>query len=290
MKTTLYRLFFLFIALSLHGLVIAQLPYEVVMVRGKVSYKGQELKRGDRLELPDLDVASNMQEEAGQLDFGADQDFLQLLDASRRKIVVIPAQAVKPGRDLMLATRGVKYIRSDFEFQRAFSPGESALVLLTEDTVLCRGLEQYRFSGPIQLVAQYDLEGETCQQVLGQNDTLFLTRSHLFGGIGPDGNETLNSFEMNEIRLFLVDVTNGEVTPLEPDIAPFRLYFLDDIIAFFASARFEGLVMDKDAVYQMLVSNLITLRQIQQAFGIFTPEEAREWLKEKIEKAYLQYD
>lgn len=290
MKTTFFPLFFLIIAFSLPGLVIAQLPYEVVMVRGIVSYKGQELRRGDKLDLPDLDMALHMQQETTQLDFGTNQDFLQLLDASRRKIVVIPAQAVKPGRDLMLATRGVKYICSDFEFQRAFTPGESALVLLKEDTVLCRGLEKYGFDGDVHLLARYELEGETCEQIFGKNDTLFLTRSYLFGGNGPDGNKTLNSFEMNDIRLFLVNVSSGEEAPLEPEIAPFRLYFLDDIIAFFASSRFEGLVMDKDAVYQMLVPNLISERQIQRAFGIYTPEEAREWLNEKIEQAYLRYE
>jgi hypothetical protein len=286
MKRGFFLLVFQFIMLNSAVNGFAQFPYEVVMVRGKVTYNGQELKRGDKLELSDLSDALNMQGEFARMDFGSGQDFLQLLDASRRKIVVIPAQAANPGRDLMLATRGVKFIRSDFEFQRAFNPGESALVLLTEDTVLCAGLDKYRFSGPVQLVARYDFDGALFESVIGHNDSLFLTRRHLFGGRGSDGEGLQNSFETKDLKLFLVNSDTGQETKLEDEIAPFQLYFLDDILSFFASAQFDGMVMDKEAIFHLLVPRMVSERQIQRTFGIYSSEEASNWLLDKIDQAF----
>lgn len=261
------------------------IPYEVVMVRGKVHYDGIELKRGDRLELPDLDEAANMQAEIKNIEFGSPADVLHLLDVGRRKIVVVPAQAVRPGRDLMLATRGIKYIRSDFEFQRAFAPGESVIALLSEDTLICRGLQEYRFTGDEVLVASFVFQDEEITNLIGRNDTLFLTRDRLFGIETDQGRHIINSFEVSDISLFLVKRDSLGIAARQLDIQPFSLYFIDDMIHYFVAVRYDELGMDQTTIYNLLVPNFITERQIQREYSLLTPEEARQWLMEKIESA-----
>ncbi len=63
--------------LFMQGLMAAS--YEVVMVRGRVVYKGTELKRGSRIEAADLDIAGNMKQEMLNFTFGASSDEVQLL-------------------------------------------------------------------------------------------------------------------------------------------------------------------------------------------------------------------
>jgi hypothetical protein len=283
-----YRLIFplLFVLFLLNSFVVfSGIPYEVVMVRGKVEYSGQELKRGDRLQLPDLDVAANMQSEIKNIEFGSSADVLHLLDLGRRKIVVVPAQAVRPGRDLMLATRGIKYIRSDFEFQRAFTPGESVIALLSEDTLICRGLQKYRFTGDEVLVASFEYQGQEFSNIIGRNDTLFLTRNNLFGIENGEGRRQINSFEVSNISLVWVNSESLEFAARQLDIKPFSLYFLDDMINYFVAVRYDGIGMDRDAIYNMLVPNFVTERQIQREYNLLTAEEARQWLFEKIDTA-----
>ena len=41
----------------------AGIPYEVVLVKGKVNYKERALKRGDRIMLHDMDIKENMNKE-----------------------------------------------------------------------------------------------------------------------------------------------------------------------------------------------------------------------------------
>jgi hypothetical protein len=269
-----------------HLATASEIPYEVVMVRGKVSYNGEELNRGDRIQLPDLEQAGNMQDQLQKFSFGSNNDALHLLDVGRRKIVVVPAQAVRPGRDLMLATRGIKYIRSDFEFQRAFTPGESVIALLSEDTLICRGLHKYRFTGNEVLVAHFEYQGQEFSRIIGRNDTLFLTRNHLFGIDTEQGRRLINSFEVSSISLALVNSSSIGYDARLLDIQPFNLYFLDDIISYFVAVRYNGIVMDQGAIYHMLVPNFVTERQIQREYSLLTAEEAQQWLYEKINAAF----
>ena len=285
MKATNHFFFSLLFAFLLIIPGFSQITYQVVMVKGQVIYDEMELKRGDRIELEDLDEGSNLRDQLQYFSFGSDKDALHLLDVDRRKIVVVPAQAVRPGRDLMLATRGIKYIRSDFEFQRAFTPGESVIALLSEDTLVCRGLQKYRFTGNEFLVAVFKYQGWEFKNIIGRNDTLFLTRDNLFR-IDPDkGLDPVNSFEISNIRLFITKYDSLGIASRELDIQPFSLYFLEDMINYFVAASYDGIIMEPDDIFNMLVPNFITEKQIQREYNLLTAEKARQWMYEKINSA-----
>jgi hypothetical protein len=198
----------------------------------------------------------------------------------------VPAQAVRSGRDLMLATRGIKFIRSDFEFQRAFSPGDDVIALLSEDTLICRGLNKYRFSDNSLLAAVFNYQGREFLNIIGRNDTIFLTRNHFFDIDSGFGLGSVNSFEVSNIRLVIVDKSRPEFAVRDLEIPPFNLYFLDDIITYFVAANYDGLIMNPEDIFNMLIPNFISERQIQREINLLSVEEARKWLNEKIIAAF----
>ena len=53
---------------------VAGMPYEVVMVKGKIYYQNKELKRGDKLMLADLDMKENMDMEYSTFTFVSNSD------------------------------------------------------------------------------------------------------------------------------------------------------------------------------------------------------------------------
>jgi hypothetical protein len=284
MKTR-FILFFVWLCTSsiVTSGVFAGHPYEVVLVKGKVNYKDRELKRGDKLILTDMDIRENMNREYSHFSFGTNSDEVHFLDVERRKIILISARINKQGRDLMLATRGIKFVRSDFEFQRAFSPENGVLTLLAEDTLICTGLDVYRFTQNTKLAVGYQWNGLEIFQEIGHNDTLFLTRHSLFSIDTPEGPVQLNSFEIEKINLYLLNDTSSHAKTILPDIQPFSLYFLNDIIQYYAQVKHDGIGMDANTVFQMIMPDLIGSRQIQREFGMLNEQEAKQWLKMRIE-------
>ena len=260
----------------------AGIPYEVVLVKGKVNYKERALKRGDRIMLHDMDIKENMNKELSYFSFTANSDEVHLLDVERRKIVLLSARTNKQGRDLMLATRGIKFIRSDFEFKRAFSPENGVLTLLAEDTLICIGLKDYSFGQNERLIAGYHWNGMEILKEIGRNDTLFLTSNSLFSINIPEGTVRVNSFEIEKISLYLIDDSSAQEKTILPDINPFSLYFLNDIIQYYAQVKHDGIRMDTNMVFNMIMPNLISSRQIQREFGMLNEEEAMQWLETRI--------
>jgi hypothetical protein len=265
---------------------IAGMPYEVVLVKGKVHYQHKELRRGDKLMLADLDSKENMSKEYSNFTFDSNSAEVHLLDVGRRKIIPVSARINKQGRDLMLATRGIKYIRSDFEFRRAFSPENGVLTLLAEDTLICTGLKEYRFSQDSRLIAAYHWNGIEIKQEIGHNDTLFLTRRQLFSINTPEGQVQINSFDVDKISLLIVNAPPANDIQNLPDIQPFSLYFLNDIIQYYAQVRHEGIGMDINTVLNLIMPGLIGSRQIQREFGLLNEEEARQWLETRIKNIF----
>jgi hypothetical protein len=264
---------FLFLGHHVLPATCAEVNYEVVLVRGQVIYKGVELKRGVKIEIPDLDIAANMKLEIQNFSFGSASDEVQLLDKARRKIVLVSARITKQGRDLMLATRGIKFIKSDFEFKRAFSPGSKVITLISEDTLICLGLEKYRFSGDKLLIARYNYQGNKINQTIGRNDTLLLTRKQLFEIETPEGPVKVNSFEVENIQF----------------LKPFSIYFLDDILQYFAAVEYNNIRPDEEVVYHSILPNFVSEKQIQREIGIYSENEAREWLRKRIHTFFSQY-
>lgn len=267
---------------------IAGMPYEVVLVKGKVHYQHKELRRGDKLMLADLDSKENMSKEYSNFTFDSNSAEVHLLDVGRRKIIPVSARINKQGRDLMLATRGIKYIRSDFEFRRAFSPENGVLTLLAEDTLICTGLKEYRFSQDSRLIAAYHWNGIEIKQEIGHNDTLFLTRRQLFSINTPEGHVQINSFDVDKISLLIANAPPANDIQNLPDIQPFSLYFLNDIIQYYAQVRHEGIGMDINTVLNLIMPGLIGSRQIQREFGLLNEEEARQWLETRIKNIFSQ--
>lgn len=267
---------------------IAGMPYEVVLVKGKVHYQHKELRRGDKLMLADLDSKENMSKEYSNFTFDSNSAEVHLLDLGRRKIIPVSARINKQGRDLMLATRGIKYIRSDFEFRRAFSPENGVLTLLAEDTLICTGLKEYSFSQDSRLIAVYQWNGIEIKQEIGHNDTLFLTRRQLFSINTPEGQVQINSFDVDKISLLIVNAPPANDIQKLPDIQPFSLYFLNDIIQYYAQVRHEGIGMDINTVLNLIMPGLIGSRQIQREFGLLNEEEARQWLETRIKNIFSQ--
>jgi hypothetical protein len=267
---------------------IAGMPYEVVLVKGKVHYQHKELRRGDKLMLADLDSKENMSKEYSNFTFDSNSAEVHLLDLGRRKIIPVSARINKQGRDLMLATRGIKYIRSDFEFRRAFSPENGVLTLLAEDTLICTGLKEYSFSQDSRLIAVYQWNGIEIKQEIGHNDTLFLTRRQLFSINTPEGQVQINSFDIDKISLLIVNAPPANDIQKLPDIQPFSLYFLNDIIQYYAQVRHEGIGMDINTVLNLIMPGLIGSRQIQREFGLLNEEEARQWLETRIKNIFSQ--
>jgi len=275
-------LYFLMLTLSSH----AQTTYEVVMVKGKVTYNGEELFRGARIEFNEIEKESILERYFNNFSFSSNNDAVHLLDIKKRKVIVVPAQIMRSGRDLMLATRGVKYIRSDFEFQRAFSPGDFVIVLLSEDTLICRGLQNYKFNDNKVLIANFQYLDNKFSKIIGRNDTLYLTRNHLFGYDSEQGIGLMNSFDISNIFFVIASEGCTESPVKQLNIEPFNLYFLEDIISYFVSVSYDDVVIDVHAIYNILVPNFINERQIQREFNLFTEEEARKWLLDKISKAF----
>lgn len=260
----------------------AGITYEIVLVKGKVIYKDRALQRGDRIMLADMDKKENMSSELSYFSFGSNSDEVHLLDIERRKILLLSARTNKQGRDLMLATRGIKFIRSDLEFKRAFSPENGVLTLLAEDTLICIGLIDYSFGQNERLIAGYHWNGMEIIQEIGHNDTLFLTRNSLFSVDTPEGTVRVNSFEIEKISLYLIDDSSAQEKTILPDIKPFSLYFLNDIIQYYAQVKHDGIRMDTNTVFNMIMPDLISSRQIQREFGMLNEEEAMQWLETRI--------
>lgn len=279
---------FLFLVLNAQPAKSAEVNYEVVLVRGQVIYKGVELNKGAKIKIPDLDIAANMKLEIQNFSFGSSSDEVQLLDRARRKIVLVSARITKQGRDLMLATRGIKFIKSDFEFKRAFSPGSKVITLISEDTLICLGLEKYRFSGDKLLVVRYNYLGNEIFQTIGRNDTLLLTRKQLFEIKTPEGPLKINSFEVENIQfLFRTDSSTDGVTEIE-GFSPFSLYFLDDILKYFAEIEYNNIRPDEEVVYHSILPNFVNEKQIQREIGIYSEDEARSWLRQRIHTIFSQ--
>jgi len=263
--------------------LVAITPYEVVMVRGEVSYKGMALHKGVIVEAPDLRNPDLLKGEMKSFSFSGATDEVHLLDRALRKVVVVSARLSQPGRDLMLATRSLSALRSDFEFKRAFTPDSGLVLLVREDTLLCKGLSQLAFSGNRQLVIRYDYEGHSITRIIGQNDTLFLTRERWFGASASPAGTYLNSFGISGIRLLFRDAPSGKEETPPINIPPFSLVFLDDIIRHLASLSYAGVAPGQEEIFAFLHPALVKERQIQRAIGLYSPEEARDWLRHRID-------
>jgi hypothetical protein len=257
-------------------------PYEVVLVRGKVSYQGSELRKGSRIEVADLSDASNMKQEMLHFAFSGSTDEVHLLDLTRRKLMLISARVNKPGKDLMLATRGRRILRSDFEFQRAFTPVSGVITMVSEDTVICSGLEKFSFNGDVQLAARFIFQGTEVTRIIGYRDSLFVTSQRLFEVEQPEGPLPVNSFEVEGIRLLMINRVTLEETPLPQEFGSFSLYFLDDILEYMASVRYNEIEIDEDAIFNFVFPAFINEKQIQRETGLLTEEEAFNWLRNKI--------
>lgn len=279
---------FLFGLLSL-SLNSKAVNYEVVLVRGEVSYKGIGLKKGIKIEIPDLDNPSTMKQEIQHFNFNSASDEVQLLNHDRKKIVMVSARNNKQGRDLLLATRAKKYIKSDFEFKRAFTPGLKVLTLTSDDTIMCTGLDKFRFTGDKQLAFAYNFQGKEIFRVAGRNDSLFLSHKQLFEINTPQGAKKINSFEVENIRVVFLNVSKEGNSIIEiEEIPPFNLYFLDDIIRYYAGIQYDNIRPDEEFVFNTILSNFISENQIQREAGLYTKEEAHEWLNNRIHSIFLQ--
>lgn len=256
--------------------------YQVMLMKGKVSYKGSELKKGSQIQCADLLNASVLKNEMQHFGFSSNLDEVRLVNLSSKKIVLISAKARSEGRDLMLATRGIKQIKSDFEFRRAFNPAPAPLVLIAEDTVICSGLERFRFSGDTILIARFIYNDTLRESCIGANDTLFLTSNRLFQGIVQNAPKGFNTFESGEVQLFFKSRQTGEYHLVGEDFKPFSLLFLEDIIRYYASAETEEFRLSPEDIAAALVPYWLKIRQIQREYGFATEEEANSWLLEKI--------
>ncbi len=268
------------VALMLPLFLGAITPYEVVMVRGEVTYKGTLLRKGSLVEAPDLRNQDLLKEEMAHFSFGGTTDEVHLLDTGLRKVVVVSARLRQPGRDLMLATRSLGTLRSDFEFRRAFTPDTGLILMVREDTLLCQGLTQFAFGGHRRLAIRYHAGGQEITRVVGENDTLYLTREKWFGT--TPGTIPLNSFEISGIQLYIDDQETGSEETLHGKIPPFSLVFLDDIIRYRSEISYPGVQPDPEEIYGFLFPALVKERQIQRSMGLYTPEEALTWLRQRI--------
>lgn len=262
--------------------------YQVILLKGKVAYKGTELTKGMIIECGNLADAETMAVEMINFTFSAGNDEVRLLDMALRKIIIVSARTKSEGRDLMLATRGSKLIKSDFEFKRAFNPSPSPLVMIAEDTIICTGLENYDFKGNIVLIAQYMFDNDLYEKVIGQNDTIFLTKQRLFSSINKK--KMYSSFETGEISLFFRDIEAEEDIILPKEFKPFALYFLDDIISYYASVEYDGIKLTADEIAGTMVPAYLKLRQIQREYGFQTENEARIWLVNHITEITAKHD
>lgn len=281
-KNHLPCVFLLTVFLSFPLFLAAVTSYEVVMVRGTVTYKGVSLQKGTRLEAPDLRNQENLSGEMSHFTFAGVTDEVHLLDRELRKVAVVSARLRQPGRDLMLATRSLKTLGSDFEFRRAFTPDPGLIVLVGEDTLLCKGLQQYNFSGERQLAIRYMAGDLPVTRIIGRNDTLFLTRGSWFAPSPEGRGEPLNSFGIAAIRLLIINSTSGTEEELPGALPPFSLVFLDDIIRWLAGAPASS--PDKEDIYRFILPSFVKERQIQREMALYSPEEAQQWLRERISR------
>lgn len=254
--------------------------YQVILLKGKVIYKGTELTKGMIVECGNLADAAVLKAEMINFTFSSGNDEIRLLDRTSKKIIIVSARAKNEGRDLMLATRGSKFIKSDFEFKRAFNPSPAPLVLIAEDTIVCTGLENYNFSGNKVLIAQYMFNNDLYEKVIGENDTIFLTKQRLFSSINKK--KMFSSFETGEISLFFRDIEVEEDIMLPQEFKPFALYFLDDIISYYATVEYEGIKLTAQEIAGVMVPAYLKIRQIQREYGFLSEEEAMQWLVNHI--------
>lgn len=270
----------LIVFLLASGFTLQANNYKVILVKGTVAYKGVELKKGVSIECGNLSDAAVLKSEMKNFSFSTGTDEVRLLETTNKKVILISARTKSEGRDLMLATRGMKFIKSDFEFKRAFNPSPAPLVLIAEDTIVCTGLENFEFKGNKVLIAQYMHNSDLYEMNIGTNDTIFLTKNRLFCGIN---NKTgFGSLETGEISLFFRDTEREEDIMLPAEFKSFSLYFLDDIIHYYASVEYEGIKFTHQEIADAIVPSYLKLRQIQREYGLITEEEAMQWLVEHI--------
>lgn len=238
------------VALVLPLFLGAITPYEVVMVRGEVTYKGTLLRKGSLVEAPDLRNQDLLKEEMAHFSFGGTTDEVHLLDKGLRKVVVVSARLRQPGRDLMLATRSLGTLRSDFEFRRAFTPDTGLILMVREDTLLCQGLTQFAFGGHRRLAIRYHAGGQEITRVVGENDTLYLTREKWFGTTPG----TIPSIPLKFPAFSCISTTRkqGVKKPFTEKSPPFSLVFLDDIIRYRSEISYPGVQPDPEEIYGFL--------------------------------------
>ena len=118
------------------------------------------------------------------------------------------------------------------------------------------------------------------ERVIGKNDTIYLTKYHLFSSINKKSR--FSSLETGEIFLFFRDTEREEDIILPAEFKSFSLYFLDDIISYYASVEYEGIKLTNQEIADAIVPAYLKLRQIQREYGFVTEEEAMHWLIEHI--------
>jgi len=273
MKNMLVSLgFFLFLS----SFIYAQSgQYEVYAIAGNVKtmQSNEFLKKGDvvYLEFKDNKVTN--------LVFSSDKDVVYFKNISTKKVLPIYAKTPAINKNGLI-TRGSSYVSDNRSLINYFS---DTVFIIDADTLFLSGTS-FRTDEKTLAVLQYSANGTETKDFLrmvGKNDTLILSHQTVFGSM-PLEERYIASFLVDsmELKQYITGNATEKKKIVEfPDIKPFKIIFLDDVIRYNAALGLSDV-----AIYNLLLSSYISLQTILTEYpNLSSGEEAEEWLKKRIE-------
>ncbi|MBN2727625.1 MAG: hypothetical protein JXR53_00205 [Bacteroidales bacterium] len=243
--------------------------YEVIAVGGTIKLKqtNKTLQVGDRVYIEIKDGSPT------NLAFTAADDVIYLKSVETKKIMVYRANNAKIVGHGMI-TRGSNEIASDADLIKYF---KDTVFILDADT-LYLGNTSFRTDENTVAVLHYSAMGTETKDFLrlvGKNDTIILSHQSVFGAM-PQEERYIASYLMEsmELKQLFTDKDDKKKLINYPDIPPFKIIFLDDVIRYHAA-----LGLNAEEIYNLLLTSYISLQTI---LNLSSGEEAEVWLMDKI--------
>lgn len=246
---------------------------KVLAVKGSVVCNGEKLKKGDKFEFKSNVDAMN------QLGFSNTSDWIKVVEMKTKKVHQYYKQK-KYTCTNCLFTRGMfSNNTSKIDLHEYFS-GEP-IILPGLDTIILRTNNINKNSDNIAIF-QIIIKGKTFDRVVGNSDTIMISRDCLFG-FADEEKILWPSFQTDSIKLIYYNRATHE--QFIPNLPYFQVRFIDDAVHFFLNMK-----MDSDEIYNELIENYIDLKYLAINKGFSNLKDTSNWLKEYIETLLSKSD
>jgi hypothetical protein len=274
----------LLIALFLPAFVGAQsASLQVVAVKGTVKYQSKVLKKDDII------TVSNLNALPSTLVYGSGADWVNFLNKKDRKIVNYYASKQKsPDGKYMFSrgdesvevpaewqTPGVKQLKGDNEVLAYFR--RDAIFLFGNDTLVCTNMKVYETRSGSGFMLEYYVDSVLHEALLGNGDTLYITRQQIFRSTAGQGLQHPNSYDAGSMKLVYFNKESNEKNYLEVD--EFSIYFIEDIVL-----GLREIGMDNKNICAEIMHVFSTPEQLEVVSGSKEQKVIEKWLMKRIKK------